>query len=60
MRISAESVVARTIRTGSIVHLPDVLADPEYSLKPVAELAGFRAALGVPMVREARPSARSR
>ncbi len=52
MRLSAQSVVARTIRSGSIVHLPDVLADPEYTLKPVAELTGFRAALGVPMVRE--------
>jgi GAF domain-containing protein len=52
MRVSAQSVVARTVRTGSIVHLPDVLADPEYSLKPVAELTGYRAALGVPMVRE--------
>ena len=44
MRLSAQSVVARTIRSGSIVHLPDVLADPEYTLKPVAELTGFRAA----------------
>ena len=29
-----------------------MLADPEYALKPVAELTGFRGALGVPMVRE--------
>ena len=52
MRLSTQSVVARTIRSGSIVHLPDVLADPEYALRPVAELTGFHAALGVPMVRE--------
>jgi GAF domain-containing protein/sensor histidine kinase YesM len=52
MRSSAQSVVARTIRSGSIVHIPDVLADRDYPLKPVAEQTGFRGALGVPMVRE--------
>ncbi|HEX2334165.1 MAG TPA: GAF domain-containing protein, partial [Burkholderiales bacterium] len=52
MRSSAQSVVARTIRSGSIVHIPDVLADPAYPLKPVAEQTGFRGALGVPMMRE--------
>jgi GAF domain-containing protein/sensor histidine kinase YesM len=52
MRSSTESVVARTIRKGSIDHVPDVLADPEYALKRAAEQAGFRGALGVPMMRE--------
>ena len=38
--------------SGSIVHIPDVLTDPEYPRQRVAEQTGFRGALGVPMMRE--------
>ena len=37
------------------VHIPDVLADPEYSLRGPAKIGGWRTALGVPLLREGAP-----
>ena len=37
---------------GKTVHIPDVLADPEYTLTEAPELGGFRTMLGVPLLRE--------
>jgi signal transduction histidine kinase len=54
MRPGGRSVVARTVLDGAVVHVPDVLEDPEYELREAAELAGFRGVLGVPMMREGR------
>ena len=34
------------------MHIPDVLADPDYKRPAAQKLMGFRAALGVPLVRE--------
>jgi hypothetical protein len=34
------------------VHIPDVLANPDYKRPTAQKLMGFRAALGVPLVRE--------
>jgi signal transduction histidine kinase len=47
-----ETVTARVIRTGAIVHIPDVLADSEYKNKELARTSGYRGCLCVPMVRE--------
>jgi PAS domain S-box-containing protein len=47
-----ETVSARTVRTRAVVHVADVLADPEYGAKGAARTSGYRASLGVPMVRE--------
>ena len=52
MQRSAETVTARTIRSGAVVHLFDVLADPSYGTKGAARAGGFRGALGVPMIRK--------
>jgi GAF domain-containing protein len=52
MRLTDETVAARAIRTRSVCHVPDVLSDPQYQLKGVARVSGYRAALGVPMVRD--------
>ncbi len=52
MRRDNETITARAVRTGNIVHVSDVLADPQYETKHAARVAGFRACLGVPMVRE--------
>jgi PAS domain S-box-containing protein len=46
------SIFGQTIISGHTVHIPDVLADRDYH-RPVAQkLMGFRAALGVPLVRD--------
>jgi two-component system, NtrC family, sensor kinase len=54
MQLSAETVTARTIRSGSVVHVRDVLDDRSYAVKAAARAGGFRASLGVPMLREGR------
>lgn len=46
------SVFGRTIIEGHIVHIPDLLADPDYDRPEAQKLMGFRAALGVPLTRE--------
>ncbi|MEO8304679.1 MAG: GAF domain-containing protein [Betaproteobacteria bacterium] len=52
MRLSAETVTARTIRSRAVVQVTDVLADPQYEAKEAAVAGGFRGSLGVPMFRE--------
>jgi signal transduction histidine kinase len=36
----------------SVIHIPDVLADRDYTWTKAQELGGYRTALGVPMLRE--------
>jgi GAF domain-containing protein len=52
MRLDAETVTARAIRTRVVVHVEDVLTDPDYEAKDAASAGRYRACLGVPMVRE--------
>jgi two-component system, NtrC family, sensor kinase len=47
--------VARSILSRSIVHIADVLKDPEYAYRGVAAAAEFRSTLSVPMVRDGQP-----
>src|SRR5262245_48343482 len=42
---------------GKAVHVPDVLADPEYTLGDWAKRTGLRSTLGVPLVRKGKPIA---
>jgi two-component system, NtrC family, sensor kinase len=51
---SGAAAGARAVHDCAIVHIPDVLADEGYSVQEAALAAGFRAALGVPMLREGR------
>jgi signal transduction histidine kinase len=52
MRPGAAGATARAIRDSAIVHIPDVLTDPEFTIRDAALTAGFRAVLAVPMLRE--------
>src|SRR5262249_42355070 len=52
MRLDAETVSARAIRSAGVVHVLDVLADPSYEQKGAARAGGYRGCLAVPMVRE--------
>jgi two-component system NtrC family sensor kinase len=47
-----ETLIGRTLLEGRVVHIPDVLTDPEYNAPKAQQLGEFRAALGVPMLRE--------
>ena len=49
---SRGTLVARTALEVARIHIPDVLSDPEYTWFEGLKLAGFRAMLGVPLVRE--------
>jgi GAF domain-containing protein len=52
--IDRTSVVGRSAFEGSLVHLPDVLADPEYTWSEPQKIGGYRAALGAPLMRDGK------
>jgi len=45
----------RAVLTCSVVSIPDVLADAEYTFKEAALAGGFRSVLAVPLIREGSP-----
>ena len=49
------SAIGRTLLEGVTIHIPDVNADPDYTLLDVKRLGDFRTMLSVPMLRESRP-----
>jgi len=49
------TLVGRTAIEGRTVHIPDVLADPEYTWREAIERGGTRTLLGVPLMREGAP-----
>jgi signal transduction histidine kinase len=46
------TVHGRALLEGRVIHIPDVLADPEYTFAEAQRLGDFRTVLGVPMLRE--------
>jgi GAF domain-containing protein/CheY-like chemotaxis protein len=46
------SVSGRAAQEGKVVHVPDVLVDPEYTWGDAQKIGGYRAALGVPLLRQ--------
>src|SRR5262249_4890080 len=49
------TAVGRVLLDGNPAHIPDVLADPEYSFVEGQKLGGYRTLLAVPLLREAEP-----
>jgi class 3 adenylate cyclase len=49
------SVIGRALLERRVVHILDVVNDPEYRLKDIQQAGGYRSALGVPMLREGLP-----
>jgi signal transduction histidine kinase/putative methionine-R-sulfoxide reductase with GAF domain len=52
MKRDQETITARAVRSRSIVHVADVLAEPGYATAQAARIGRFRGALGVPMTCE--------
>ena len=46
------SATARALLEGVVVHIPDVLEDPDYTFNEAQKLGDFRTIIGVPMLRE--------
>jgi GAF domain-containing protein len=55
IRAGRGSIIGRTLLEGKVIHLHDVLADPEYRMGEAQKKAGFRTGLGVPLLREGVP-----
>jgi GAF domain-containing protein len=53
--IGRQTLVGRTAIEGRTVHIPDVLADPEYAWTESIRRGNFRTMLGVPLLREGVP-----
>ena len=49
------SATGRALLEGRVIHIPDVQADPEYTLVEAQRLGDFRTILCVPMLREGVP-----
>jgi GAF domain-containing protein len=54
-KVHRGSVIGRTVLEAKIIHIPDVLADPEFTLVDAQKRGEFRTALGVPLMREGIP-----
>jgi len=55
LKVDRGSVTGRAALEGRIIHVHDVLADPEFALLDSQKLGSFRTALGVPLMREGIP-----
>ena len=54
IRAGRETMSGRVMLSGEAVHVPDVLADPEYDYGDAPRIGDYRAALSVPLLRERR------
>jgi GAF domain-containing protein len=52
---SRGSVAARAILEKSVVQIPDVNADADYTLGALAAVGGYRSAIGIPILRDGLP-----
>ena len=52
---SRDNATARAVADRAVVHIPDVLQDPDYRSLAWAKAIGLRSVLAVPMTRQGRP-----
>jgi signal transduction histidine kinase len=50
------TATGRALLEGRVIHIADVLADPEYTWAEAQKLGGYRTVLAVPMLREGIPA----
>ena len=49
------SITGRTALEAKVIHVSDVMADPEYTWGAAQQLGGYRTVLGVPLLRDGSP-----
>src|SRR5262249_482553 len=54
-QIDRGTISGRVLLERKIFHVPDVLADPEYTYRAAQKIGGYRTMLGVPLLREGTP-----
>src|SRR3974390_2116550 len=54
-KVDRGSITGRTVLEGRIVHIPDVLADPEFPWFEAQKRGRYRTVLGVPLLRQGAP-----
>lgn len=52
LRADHGTIAGRAIVTKSVVHIRDVLEDPDYQLTESQKIAGYRSLMGVPLIRD--------
>ena len=55
VEVGRNTATGRALLEGKVIHIPDVGADADYTWNEAQRLGGFRALLGVPMLREGVP-----
>jgi GAF domain-containing protein len=55
LKVDRGSISGRAVIQGRVIHVHDVLADPEFTLFESQKRGNFRTALGVPLLREGTP-----
>jgi two-component system, NtrC family, sensor kinase len=55
IKLGRGTLCGRTVLEGRTLHIPDVLADPEYTFVEGQKVGNWRTALGVPLLREGTP-----
>jgi two-component system, NtrC family, sensor kinase len=55
LKVDRGSISGRAVIEGKVIHVADVLADPEFTLLDAQKRGSFRTALGVPLLREGTP-----
>src|SRR5262249_20351065 len=55
LKVDRGSISGRAVTEGKVIHVADVLADPEFTLLDAQKRGSFRTALGVPLLREGTP-----
>jgi signal transduction histidine kinase/DNA-binding response OmpR family regulator len=53
--LGRETVTGRAVHESKTMHIPDVLADPDYAMTDTQRVGGYRAIVGVPLLRNGHP-----